>query len=76
MPLFQCTKTTSLFLGAAGGASHSIENRFDSPILAWGYSRCSERVCARLAHKALSAKLNRSDKADAEGLMQLARTGW
>lgn len=35
-------------------------------------------VCidARLAHKALSAKLNKSDKADAEGLAQLARTGW
>lgn len=35
-------------------------------------------VCidARLAHKALSAKLNKSDRADAEGLAQLARTGW
>lgn len=35
-------------------------------------------VCidARLAHKALSARLNKSDKADAEGLAHLARTGW
>ena len=35
-------------------------------------------VCidARLAHRALSAKLNKSDRADAEGLAQLARTGW
>ncbi|MEM1265083.1 MAG: IS110 family transposase [Pseudomonadota bacterium] len=33
-------------------------------------------IDARLAHKALSAKLNKSDKADAEGLAQLARTGW
>ena len=35
-------------------------------------------VCidARLAHKALSARLNKSDAADAEGLAQLARTGW
>jgi transposase len=35
-------------------------------------------VCidARLAHKALSARLNKSDRADAEGLAQLARTGW
>jgi transposase len=35
-------------------------------------------VCidARLAHKALSAKLNKSDRADAEGLAHLARTGW
>ena len=34
-------------------------------------------VCidARLAHKALSARLNKSDRADAEGLAQLARTG-
>lgn len=31
---------------------------------------------ARLAHKALSARLNNSDRADAEGLAQLARTGW
>ncbi len=35
-------------------------------------------VCidARMAHKALSARLNKSDSADAEGLAQLARTGW
>jgi transposase len=35
-------------------------------------------VCidARKAHKALSARLNKSDKADAEGLAQLSRTGW
>ena len=35
-------------------------------------------VCidARQAHKALSARLNKSDSADAESLAQLARTGW
>lgn len=35
-------------------------------------------VCidARQAHKVLSARLNKSDRADAEGLAQLARTGW
>ena len=35
-------------------------------------------VCidARHAHKALSARPNKSDRADAEGLAQLARTGW
>lgn len=35
-------------------------------------------VCidACLAHKALSAKLNKSDRADAEGLAHLARMGW
>jgi transposase len=35
-------------------------------------------VCidARQAHKALSARLNKSDTADAEGLAHLARTGW
>lgn len=35
-------------------------------------------VCidARRAAKALSARLNKSDRADAEGLAQLARTGW
>ncbi len=35
-------------------------------------------VCidARMAHKALSARLNKSDRSDAEGLAQLARTGW
>jgi len=35
-------------------------------------------VCidARLAYKALSAKFNKSDRANAEGLAHLARTGW
>lgn len=33
-------------------------------------------IDARQAHKALSARLNKSDRADAEGLAQLARTGW
>ena len=33
-------------------------------------------IDARAAHKALSARLNKSDRADAEGLAQLARTGW
>ncbi|MEM9812757.1 MAG: hypothetical protein AAF913_08805 [Pseudomonadota bacterium] len=35
-------------------------------------------VCtdARIAQKALSARLNKCDGADAEGLAQLARTGW
>ena len=35
-------------------------------------------VCidARAAHKALSARMNKSDRADAEALAQLARTGW
>ncbi len=35
-------------------------------------------VCidARRAHRALSGRLNKSDPADAEGLAQLARTGW
>ncbi len=35
-----------------------------------------ECIDARLAHKALSARLNKSDRADAGGLAQLARTGW
>jgi len=33
-------------------------------------------IDARKAHKSLSARLNKSDAADAEGLAQLARTGW
>ena len=35
-------------------------------------------VCidARAAHKALSARMNKSDRSDAEALAQLARTGW
>jgi len=35
-------------------------------------------VCidARAAHKALSARMNKSDRADAEALAQLSRTGW
>ena len=33
-------------------------------------------IDARKAHKTLSARLNKSDASDAEGLAQLARTGW
>ncbi|QEP30441.1 IS110 family transposase [Pukyongiella litopenaei] len=33
-------------------------------------------IDARKAHNALSARLNKSDATDAEGLAQLARTGW
>ena len=33
-------------------------------------------IDARLAHKALSGRMNKSDQGDAEGLAQLARTGW
>lgn len=33
-------------------------------------------IDARMAHKALSARVNKSDRTDAEGLAQLARTGW
>jgi len=33
-------------------------------------------VCARHAKKVLSARLNKTDPNDAEGLAQLARTGW
>ena len=33
-------------------------------------------IDARKAHKALSDRLNKSDRAEAESLAQLARTGW
>ena len=33
-------------------------------------------IDARLAHKALSGRINKSNQGDAEGLAQLARTGW
>lgn len=33
-------------------------------------------IDARKAHKAISARLNKSDAADAEGLAHLARTDW
>ena len=33
-------------------------------------------IDARMAHKALSARPNKSDKTDAEGLAHLARSGW
>ena len=33
-------------------------------------------IDARLAHKALSGRINKTDPGDAEGLAQLARTGW
>lgn len=52
------------------------------PLSIWlqrGLERLSQpAICidARKAHKALSARLNKSDASDAEGLAQLARTGW
>lgn len=41
-------------------------------------SRCAPVVCidARAANKALSVRMNKSDRSDAEALAQLARTGW
>lgn len=33
-------------------------------------------ICARHAKRALAARVNKSDEHDAEGLAQLARTGW
>lgn len=33
-------------------------------------------IVALKAHKSLSARLNKSDATDAEGLAQFARTGW
>ena len=33
-------------------------------------------ICARHAKGALSVRVNKSDVHDAEGLAQLARTGW
>lgn len=47
--------------------------------LQWGLARLglpASCIDTRLAHQALSARLNKSDRADAEGLAQLARTGW
>ncbi|MEQ8928545.1 MULTISPECIES: IS110 family transposase [unclassified Marinovum] len=44
-----------------------------------GLERIGLAVCcidARKAHKSLLARLNKSDSGDAEGLAQLARTGW
>jgi len=55
----------------------------ESGILAIWLTRELERrglpiICidARLAHKALSGRINKSDPGDAEGLAHLARTGW
>ncbi len=42
-------------------------------------ARCGAPVVcidARAAHKVLSARMNKSDRADAEALAQLSRTGW
>jgi transposase len=64
-------------------ARHAERVVHESGILATWLTRELERrgvpitcIDARMAHKALSARLNKSDKADAEGLAQLARTGW
>lgn len=55
----------------------------ESGILAIWLSRELEKrglpiICidARLAHKALSGRINKTDPGDAEGLAHLARTGW
>src|SRR4051794_28166851 len=52
------------------------------PLSAFLYHGLVERevpmvcICARHAEGALSVRVNRSDVHDAEGLAQLARTGW
>ena len=52
------------------------------PLSAFLYHGLVERgvpvvcVCARHAHGVLSARVNKSDVHDAEGLAQMARTGW
>ncbi|MEO0821523.1 MAG: transposase, partial [Pseudomonadota bacterium] len=52
------------------------------PLSIWLTRELKERgapiVCidARAAHKALSARMNKSDRSDAEALAQLASTGW
>jgi transposase len=54
----------------------------NGPLSTWLTRELSGRggpvVCidARAAHKALSARMNKSDRADTEALAQLARTGW
>jgi len=52
------------------------------PLSAFLYHGLVERqipaicICARHAHGVLSARVNKSDPHDAEGLAQMARTGW
>jgi transposase len=67
----------------AQNARHAERVVHESGILATWLTRELEArgipitcIDARMAHRALSARLNKSDKADAEGLAQLARTGW
>lgn len=69
------------FIAAKAPAAERVVH--ESGILATWLTRELEKrgvpitcIDARMAHKALSARLNKSDRADAEGLAQLARTGW
>ena len=71
---------------AAFIAQHALDLErvvHESGILAIWLTRELEKrglpiICidARLAHKALSGRINKSDPGDAEGLAHLARTGW
>ena len=66
--------------GRVGAADRIVHE--SGPLSIWLTRELARRgapvVCidARAAHKALSARMNKSDRADAEALAQLARTGW
>ncbi len=70
----------ALIAKAAGPVERIVHE--SGPLSIWLTRELDKRgapvVCidARAANKALSARMNKSDKSDAEALAQLARTGW
>ncbi len=74
------TEILSWIEGEVGAVERIVHE--SGPLSIWLTRELTRRgapvVCidARAAHKALSARMNKSDRSDAEALAQLARTGW
>lgn len=79
-----CPTDPDVILKAISEHAETVEKivHESGPLSIWLTRTLAQRgapvVCidARAAHKALSARMNKSDRSDAEALAQLGRTGW
>ena len=86
IPLFEgsCPTDPDAILRAISSHAGAVDKivHESGPLSIWLTRELAKRgapvVCidARAANKALSARMNKSDRSDAEALAQLARTGW
>ena len=79
-----CATAPDVILQMIGTVTDNVEKivHESGPLSIWLTRELVKRgapvICidARAAHKVLSARMNKSDRSDAVGLAQLARTGW